>query len=85
MLEFCGWLGAILFSVCGIPQAYASYKNKNSNGISTSFIIMWFFAEIFTIIYIFPSNQIPLLMNYFVNLIIVLIIAYYKFFPKIDD
>ena len=82
MLEYCGWLGSLLFALCGLPQAIQSYKDKNSYGLNWLFIIAWFFGEIFTLVYIIPKGDIPLIVNYSVNLIFVVIIAYYKIYPK---
>lgn len=82
-LETIGWLGALFFAICGAPQAYTSYKNKNSDGISSLFITLWLLGEIFTLIYVSlqPEIRWPLIANYTGNLIVVLIIVYYKLFP----
>ncbi len=74
-----GWIGSILFAVCGLPQAYKCYKEKHADGISTAFLLMWFFGEVFTLIYIFPKMDMPLLFNYSMNLVFLFVIAYYKF------
>jgi len=83
MLEIVGWLGSFLFAFCGVPQAWHSWKNKNSDGLSWSFLLMWFFGEVFTIIYVFPkSDVLPLLANYTFNLMLLLVIIYYRIWPK---
>lgn len=81
-METIGWLGSILLAFCGLPQAIESYKTKSSEGLTWGFISMWFFGEIFTIIYILPQMVLPLLFNYTANVIFLSIIIYYKIFPK---
>jgi len=82
MLEYSGWIGSFLFALCGLPQAIQSYTEKHSDGLNWLFIISWFFGEIFTLVYIIPKGDIPLIVNYSVNLVFVLVIAYYKLYPR---
>ena len=81
-MEFFGWVGGFLLSVCGVPQAWKSYKDGNSKGISWSFIWMWFIGEIFLLIYVLPQLLYPLIINYLFNIFIASIILWYKFFPR---
>jgi uncharacterized protein with PQ loop repeat len=75
-----GWIGAILFAICGIPQAYQCYKQKHAHGLSWPFLLTWFGGEVLTLVYIFlkPTLDIPLVFNYVFNLLALLIIFYYK-------
>lgn len=41
-MEIIGWLGGILLTFCGLPQAWKSYKDGHSYGINMYFIQMWF-------------------------------------------
>lgn len=82
-METIGWLGAMLFAICGLPQAYQSIKDKHSKGLNWFFLLAWFGGEILTIIYVFPKMDLPLLANYFINMIFLLIMLYYKLFPKV--
>lgn len=83
MMELVGWGGSILFSLCAVPQAFASWKNKNSNGLTWSFLLMWFFGEFLTIIYVSQKDDVaPLLTNYYFNISLLLIIIWYRAFPS---
>jgi uncharacterized protein with PQ loop repeat len=82
MLNLIGWLGAICFSFCGLPQAYKSYKDGHSDGISILFLFLWFLGEFFSIIYTFNKHVLPLFCNYILNIIFLLIIIKYKFFRR---
>lgn len=78
MYELIGYLGSIALACCGAPQAYKSYKDKNSDGISKGFLGLWTSGEVLTLIYIIPKADIPLLINYSLNLIFLSVIIYYK-------
>ena len=78
-MEVVGWIGAFLFAICGVPQAYQSYKDKHSNGINSLFLICWLLGEFLTLIYIlFDTANPPLIFNYIINIICTAIIGYYK-------
>lgn len=83
MIEVIGWIGSILFALCGLPQALMAWKNKNSDGLSWIFLMMWFFGEVFTFTYVVTKEDVlPLLVNYSLNFVFLLIIMWYKLFPK---
>lgn len=83
MMDIIGWTGSILFALCGFPQALESYKSGNSNGLTWSFILMWLGGEILTMIYIFPKLDLPLIFNYSLNLVFLLVILRYKIKPRV--
>ena len=79
-----GWIGSLLLSFCGIPQAIKSYRTKQADDLSWLFLGMWGVGEIFTLIYVIQSNiisgmfQYPLIMNYTLNTIIICYLVYVK-------
>jgi len=81
-LELIGWLGSIAFSICGLPQAYKSYKEGHSEGISWGFLGLWLFGEIATLVYIIPKQHLPLIFNYLGNLLFISVILFYKVKPR---
>ena len=82
MLEISGIIGALMFAFCGLPQAITCIKTGNSQGLSWSFLIMWFFGEVFTIVYILPKHDYILLTNYILNFGFLLIMLKYKIKPR---
>lgn len=78
MLTFYGWMGSVLFAICAMPQAYQCYKQKHAKGMSWLFLLLWLGGEIFTILYIWPKKDMPLLANYSLNMLVLLSIIYYK-------
>lgn len=81
LAELMGWLGSICLAICGVPQAWMSYKEKHSEGISWAFILLWAFGEAFALAYVYNKLDLPLVMNYLTNILIVAIILYYKINP----
>jgi uncharacterized protein with PQ loop repeat len=82
IFEICGWLGSICLAICGIPQAWQSYKDKHSDGISWGFLLLWAFGEIFALAYVYDKLDLPLLLNYATNIFILAVILYYKVKPQ---
>lgn len=80
-LDAIGWIGSFCFAVCAIPQAWKCYQEKNGNGLSWPFILLWLVGEVFTFIYIWPKRDWPLLFNYTVNLSALFVIIYYMLWP----
>jgi uncharacterized protein with PQ loop repeat len=81
-LELIGWIGAIAFALCGLPQAILSYKQGHAMGISWGFLGLWYVGEICTLIYIMPTQQWPLIFNYVMNLLFVTVVLRYKIWPR---
>lgn len=81
MLEIIGWLGSICLAISGLPQAWMSYKERNSRGISWSFLLLWSFGEIFALAYVWDKLDLPLITNYVTNLLVLGVILYYKINP----
>lgn len=87
MMAVIGWLGSFMFCFCGLPQAWACYREGHAKGLSHGFLWMWFFGEVFTLVYVLAldvsaGSTKPLLTNYFVNLAFLLVIMRYKYFPR---
>jgi uncharacterized protein with PQ loop repeat len=82
-MEIIGWIGSILFAICGLPQAIECYKAGHSRGLSWAVLLCWFFGEIFTIIYVFPKMDLPLLFNYVLNMVFLIVMLYYKIKPRV--
>lgn len=83
MFEIIGWIGAVAFAVSAIPQAWASFKQGHSEGVSPLFLALWLTGELCMILYsqaILGSWQ--LLFNYVFNLLCLLVIIWYKIKPR---
>lgn len=84
MISEIGWIGSILLSICGAPQALKCYNQGHAEGVSFIFLLMWLIGEIFTLIYIsskalsMMTFMSPLILNYTLNIIFISVILYYK-------
>jgi uncharacterized protein with PQ loop repeat len=74
--------GSIFLIVCGMPQAWKSVHDGNSDGLTWGFLLIWFLGEIFGLIYSCSLYSIPLIVNYGINIIITGIMIWYKLCPR---
>lgn len=81
-METLGWIGSILFAICGLPQAYQSVKDGHSRGLNWFFLLAWLGGEVLTIAYVWPKADLPLLFNYFTNLVFLLVMLRYKVWER---
>lgn len=85
IFEFNGWLGAIFLSICGIPMAWRSFKDKHSNGVDGIFLFLWTLGEVLTLTYVLYTWDLPLILNYGLNLVFIGIVVYYKLKPEVSN
>ncbi|CAN5466229.1 hypothetical protein BH09PSE6_BH09PSE6_17940 [soil metagenome] len=78
-----GWLGGICLAVCCLPQAWHCYRTGNADGVSTWMIGLWLAGELLTLGYVLPRWDMPLIVNYSVNVMAILVIAKYKMKPRV--
>lgn len=84
MIEAVGWVGQLCFAICALPQAIQAYKDGHSNGVNPLFLLLWLVGEVLSLIYvgIAYSDAKPIIANYIVNLSLLSVILYFKFFPR---
>jgi len=81
---YIGWIGAILFAICAVPQVIKTWKTKKADDLSGLFLLFWLFGELFTFTYIIVDDVIlnithfPLYVNYFFNTLLVIYLLYAK-------
>lgn len=83
-MEIIGWIGSVLFAACGLPQAVACWQAGHARGLAWGFLLMWFVGEILTLVYVLPKLDWPLIFNYVVNLVFLVIMLRYKLWPRKD-
>lgn len=84
MIDLIGYVGSTLFAFCGAPAAFKCYKDGYTT-MSKLFTWMWFLGEILTIIYVSMKHglDIPLMWNYCMNIVFILVIFRYMYFPVV--
>lgn len=80
--QIIGWIGAIAFMLSAIPQAYQSYRYKNSGNLNLLFLSLWFMGSFTSMFYVVLIKNLPLFCNYLVNFTCVCIILYYRLWPR---
>lgn len=79
--DVVGYLGAFLLAICGSFEAFRSFRNKRCD-VGYGLLLSWLIGEILLVIYNFLAMDIPLFINYTANIVFILIMLYYKVFPK---
>jgi len=71
-LEVLGFVASTCLILSSVPQAIHTFRTKNVTGLSVGTLLLWFFGVIMMGTYVaFKSPQIPLLINYAFNTVIV--------------
>lgn len=83
MTEIIGWVGALCFAFCAIPQLVTTLRLGHARGVSGLFLAMWLLGEVCMIYYVLNTSlNWVLLANYIMNSFCLLFIVYYKMFPR---
>lgn len=84
LISLIGWLGAICFAVCAVPQAYQCYREGHAIGINWVFLLLWIGGEVLSLVYVLLTMAAawPLIFNYVMSIIFTLVILKYKVFPR---
>jgi uncharacterized protein with PQ loop repeat len=87
--ETIGWIGNIMFAICGIPQVIKTFRSKSVKDLSVLFLWLWLFGELLTFVYILVGDMetgishFPLYFNYAVNIFMACYLVWAKYFyPK---
>ena len=70
MIFVIGWIGALCFAFCAVPQVVKTYRSKSIGDFSWGFLILWIAGEILCGYYVVCTtglSQAPLLANYLAN------------------
>lgn len=70
-------IGSFLLAICGLPEAYRAHKLKHC-GVGWSMLLLWLVGELCLVAFALQSRQYILLVNYFANILFILIMVYYK-------
>lgn len=76
-IELMGWLGSMMLAICALPLAVEALKNKRI-ALNRAFFHLWFWGEVLVCIYIVYQGPSPLLINYAVNILCLLIVGRYR-------
>lgn len=80
MVELLGYIGALMFAFCGLPQLIHTVRTGDASGISWGLLVLWLGGEILTLLYVSlkDSAHVPLVLNYVLNIIMLLALIWIK-------
>lgn len=78
MISLVGWISGVLLALCALPLAYRSHRDKKCD-IDGMFLWMWFLGEVFGLFYVGSLQKLPLIANYSVNVLAILVVMWYKY------
>lgn len=73
-----GLIGSLFLTFCSVPELIRTFKTKKCH-LGWGFLLMWLFGEILCLIYGFQLGELPMIINYFFNMLLLFIMIYYKF------
>ena len=75
--KLAGWVCSICFMFSGLPAVISAFQTGISE-IHNGTLALWTLGEICAILYILPRRDIPLLANYSVNIVFIVILWWFK-------
>ena len=82
-MDLVGWIGGLMLAICALPQAYTSWKQGHSDGLTWTLLWLWGGGEFVTLVYVIPKQDWPLILNYGINVIAMSVIMWYKWKPRV--
>ena len=76
-MKFFGWMTTICLTLCAVPEIYSGLKT-GTVGATYGLLYLWLAGEIFGSIYTIYKKDVPLIVNYGLNSILVTIIILIK-------
>jgi uncharacterized protein with PQ loop repeat len=72
-----GLVGSLLLALSGIPEMIRTIRDKRCH-VGWGLLLMWFFGEVLCVVYGLQLGEIPLLINYLFNVVIISVMLFYK-------
>ena len=82
MIQIIGYIGALAYALCGLPQAILSIKNGHSKGMSRGYAFLSLFGSLFSLVYAIPRSDYVLILNFGANIVVWSIILRYSYFER---
>ena len=76
-METIGYIGSIFLTVNAIPEVIRTIRDKRCH-IGWPMLMLWFFGEVFMTTYAIMLWNVPLMMNYIFNFVVVIVMLGYK-------
>lgn len=82
MIEAAAWVGSICLAACAAPQAWLSWRQGHSSGLSVPMLWLWGIGDALMLVDVSIKGYAPLVVNYAANLLIIGVIARYRIWPR---
>jgi uncharacterized protein with PQ loop repeat len=86
MVDFLGFIASVLLILSSVPQLICTLRKRDVSGLSLGTLLFWFWGVVLMGIYVYlTSKQMPLLLNYGFNSVVVGInvIFFFKYRKKL--
>ena len=81
-MEYLGIFGVACLFGSNIPQLIKIVKDGHATGLSAGFLWLWFVGLLSMLVFVWPSANKPLIANYALSFVMVIIMLVYKHFPR---
>jgi len=75
--ETFGYIGSMFLTINAVPELVRTIRDGRCH-IGWPMLVLWFLGEIFTTTYVMMLQDIPLLINYLFNFVVVTVMLLYK-------
>ena len=76
-MELIGYIGSIFLTINAIPELIRTINDGRCH-IGWPMLVLWFIGEVFMTIYAFSLSNMPLILNYVFNFVVVVVMLFYK-------
>jgi len=76
-METIGYIGSIFLTINAIPEVIRTIKDHRCH-IGWPMLVLWFLGEVFMTTYAIMLWNIPLMLNYIFNFVVVIVMLIYK-------
>ncbi len=83
MAQIIGYAAMLCLASATLPQVYKTIKEGHSNGMAGGYIVLLLSGFSLMSTYLLLTKPVwPVLLNYLINITMMLTIGYYKLFPR---
>jgi uncharacterized protein with PQ loop repeat len=78
----CSWIGTIILILRVMPQAFRSWVDGHSNGLSPAMLWLWLLGSSLVLPHLILLEDFSAGIVYFTNIFFVCIMLKYSYFPR---
>lgn len=84
MIQLVGYAAMLCLACATFPQVHKTIKEGHSKGVAGGYIALLLTGFTLMSTYLLLTKPVwPVLINYFINITMMLTIGYYKLFPRV--